>query len=153
MPVYLMGYARCMLYSDQPTVLLARRLLNEIHLTNFENLNFISNLFQETHNFLVLTDPVIICIYLRNTNIHFHDQGNACLSTSKLLKRGLVQILNTFWNPSLQTFAARMASIFSETNSDNCQWKNNLKSISDSFWILKTFYQIYLFKSSLNKTG
>ena len=31
---------------------------------NSENLNSISNIFQETHDFLVLTDPVIICICL-----------------------------------------------------------------------------------------
>ena len=31
-------------------------------LTNFENLNSVSNIFQETHDFLVLKDPVIICI-------------------------------------------------------------------------------------------
>ena len=32
-------------------------------LTKFENLNFILNIFQETRDFLVFTDPVIICIY------------------------------------------------------------------------------------------
>ena len=32
---------------------------------NFETLNSISNIFQETHDFLVLTESVIICIYLR----------------------------------------------------------------------------------------
>ena len=49
-----------MLYSDQPTVLLARRDLNTMILTNFENLNSISNIFQETHDFLVLTDPTVL---------------------------------------------------------------------------------------------
>ena len=54
-------------------------------LTSFENsLKFISNIFQETHNFLVLTDPVIICIYLR-----------------------------TIRNPSLQVLAAGKASLVS----------------------------------------
>ena len=65
MPVYLVGYAKRMLYSEQPTDLLAWRHLNPMLLTNFENLNSIPNIFQETHNFLVLTDLVIICIYLR----------------------------------------------------------------------------------------
>ena len=52
MPVYLVGCAKCMLYSEQPTVLLARRHLNTMLLTNFENLDSISNIFQETHNWI-----------------------------------------------------------------------------------------------------
>ena len=36
MPVYLVGYAKGMLYFEQPTVLLARRHLNTMLLTNFE---------------------------------------------------------------------------------------------------------------------
>ena len=73
-------------------------------LTNFENLNSISNIFQDTHDFLVLTDPVIIYIYLRiTTNRHFRDPtdifGNVHNPTSKLLKCDLVQTLNTFRNP------------------------------------------------------
>ena len=55
MPVYLVSYAKRMLYSEQPTVSLARRHLNTMILTNFENLNSISNIFQETHDFLVLS--------------------------------------------------------------------------------------------------
>ena len=62
MPVHLAGHAKRMLYSEQPTILLAKRHLNTMLLTNFENLNFTSNVFQETHDFLVLTDTVIICI-------------------------------------------------------------------------------------------
>ena len=64
MPVYLVGYAERMLYSEEPTVLLARRHLYTM--TNFENLNSISNIFQETRDFLVLTDPLIIFIYLNH---------------------------------------------------------------------------------------
>ena len=45
MSVYLVGYAKSMLYSEQPTVLLARR---QMLLANFENLNSISNTAQET---------------------------------------------------------------------------------------------------------
>ena len=100
-----------MLYSEQPTVLLARRYLNTMLLTNFENLNSISNIFQETHNFLVLTDPLIICIYLRTTDIHFRDPGNVRHPTSKFLKCDLLHTLNTFRNPSLRIFAARKGSL------------------------------------------
>ena len=49
-------------YAKQPTVLLAPRYLNIMILTDFENLNSISNIFQETHDFLVSTDPLIMCI-------------------------------------------------------------------------------------------
>ena len=116
MPVYLVGYVKLMLYSEQSTNLLARRLLITMLLTNFENLNSISNIFQETHD-LVLTDPVIIYIYLRTTERHFLDQENVRHATSKLLKYDLVQTLNTFLNRSLQVFAARKASlVFSKTN-------------------------------------
>ena len=40
----------------------------------FQNLNFISSIFQEKHDFLVLTDPVIICIYLRTTGRYVDQQ-------------------------------------------------------------------------------
>ena len=72
--------------------------LNIMLLSSFENLNFISYIFQATHNILVLTDPIIMCIYLRTTDIHFRDQGNDRYLTSKLLKCDLVQILNNFRN-------------------------------------------------------
>ena len=71
-------------------------------LTNFENLNSISNIFQVIHELLVLTDQVIICVYLRVTNRHFCDQGNVPHPNSKSLKFDL--------NPSLQVFAAGKAS-------------------------------------------
>ena len=111
MSVYLVSYLKRMLYSEQLTVLLARRHLNTMILTNFENLNSISNIFQETHNFVVLTDPVIICIYLRTNDRHFHDQGDVRHLTTKLLKCDLVQTLNTFRNPSLRIFATGKASL------------------------------------------
>ena len=60
-------------------VLLARRHLHRMLLTNFENLNSISNIFQETHDFLVLTNPLIIFVYLRTTDKHFCDQGNSVI--------------------------------------------------------------------------
>ena len=78
----------------------------------FENLNSISNIFQETHDFLVLMESVIICIYLRNsqrkflskktTDRHFRKQSNVRHPISKLLKCDLVQNLNIFRGHSLQ---------------------------------------------------
>ena len=109
MPVDLAVNAKYMLYSEHPTVLLKH--LNTMLLTNFENLHSISNIFQETHNFLVLTSPVIICIYLRTSDRHFLDQGNVRHPTSKLLTYDLVQTSNTIRNPSLRIFAAGKASL------------------------------------------
>ena len=109
MPVYLVGYAERMLYSEEPTVLLARRHLYTM--TNFENLNSSSNIFQETRDFLVLTDPLIIFIYLRTTDKHFRDQGNVRHPISKLIKCDLVLTLNTFQNPSLLIFTVGKASL------------------------------------------
>ena len=111
MSVYFISYAKRMLYSEQPTVLLARRHLNTLILTNFENLNFISNCFQETYDFLVLADPVNICIYSRTINRHFRDQGSVLHPTSKLLKCDLVQTLNAYRNLSLRIFAAGKVSL------------------------------------------
>ena len=84
--------------------MLAWRYLNTMLLTNYENLNSITNIFHETHDILVLTDPLIICIYLRTTDRHFRDQGNVHYPISELVKCDLVQTLNTFWNPSLVEF-------------------------------------------------
>ena len=70
MSVYLIGYAERMLYSEQPTILLAQRQLNAMLLTNFENLNSIPNIFQEAYDFLALTDPLIICIYFGAADRH-----------------------------------------------------------------------------------
>ena len=111
MPVYFVSYSERMLYSEQATVLPARRHLNTMILTNFEKLNSISNIFQETHDFFVLTDPVIIYIYLRTTESHLCDQGGVPHPTSKLLNFDLVQTLNTFRNPSLRIFNAGNVSL------------------------------------------
>ena len=111
MPVYLVGYARRMLYSEQPAISLARRHLNIILLANSENLNSISSVCQETRDFLVLADPVIICIYLRTTGRHFHDQGSVRHPTLKLLKCDLVETLNILRKLSLRIFAAGKASL------------------------------------------
>ena len=80
-------------------------------LTNFENLNFTSNIFQEKRDILVLTDALIICIYVRTIDRYFRDQENIRYPTSKLLKCDLVQILNTFRKSSLWIFAAGKASL------------------------------------------
>ena len=66
--------------------------------------------FHFEHNFLLSRDPVIIRVYLRTTDIHFHDQGNVREPTSELLKCDLVQTLNTFRNTSMRIFAAGKAS-------------------------------------------
>ena len=116
MPVYLVGYAKRMLYFEQPTVLLARRHLDTMLLTNSEKLNSISNIFRGTKDFLVLTDPLIICMFLRTNDKHFRDQGNVRHPNSKLIKCNLVQRLNTFQNPSLRIFAVGKASLVTKTN-------------------------------------
>ena len=110
MPLYLVGYAKRILYSEQQTVLLVWRQLNTMLLTDFENLNSISDIFQEIHKLLDLTDLLIICVYLITTDKHFHDQGNVRHLASKLLKCDLVQTLNSFRN-SLRIFAAGKASL------------------------------------------
>ena len=98
MHVYLFRYAKCMLYSEQPTILLARSHLNTMILTNFENLNSISNIFQEI-SFDVPSNYLYLFKKQRQT---FPDQGNVRHPTSKLIKYDLVQTLNTFRNPSLR---------------------------------------------------
>ena len=80
-------------------------------LTNFEHLDSISKIFLEAHDFVVLTDPIIISTFLRTTDRHFRDQGYVCHLTSKLLKCDLVKTLTTFGNPSLRIFAAGKASL------------------------------------------
>ena len=76
-------------------------------LTNSENLNSISNIFQETYDFLALTDPLIICIYLKPPiDIYVTNVPHP-----KLLKCDLVQTLSTFRNLSLQIFATGKASL------------------------------------------
>ena len=86
------------MHSDQSTVLLPWRHLNTVVLINFEKLKSISNIFQEIHNFLVLMDPVILCVYLRTIDRHFSYQGNVGHPTSELLKIDLVQTLDAFRN-------------------------------------------------------
>ena len=101
-----------MLYSEQPTVLLARRLLNTMILINFENLNFIANIFRETHDFLVLTDPVVVCTYLKTTDRHFRDRGNVRHPTLMLLKCDLVKTLKYLSETFFPDFCCREGSSF-----------------------------------------
>ena len=68
-------------------------------------------MFQETHDSLVLTDPLIVFIYLRTNDRHLHDQENVRHLSSKLLKCDLAQTLNTFRNPYLRIFAVGKASL------------------------------------------
>ena len=118
MPVYLVSYAKCMLHYEQPNVLLARRHLNTMILTNFERSNSILNFFQEIQDFLVLTDPVIICIYSRTTDRHFRNKGFVLHPASKLLKCDLVLTLNTLNNPSLWILAVGKACLVCYTIDD-----------------------------------
>ena len=106
----------CWLHKDYAVlsaanVVLARRHLNTILLTNFENSKFHFWNFSKKHIILVLADPVIICIYLRTADRHFGGQVNVCHLASKLLKCDLVQIKNIFGNPPLQIFAGGKASL------------------------------------------
>lgn len=108
MSVYLVSYTKRMLHSEQQIVVLARTHLNTMILTNFENFNSISNIFRETHGFLVLTDTGIICIYIKTVFVTGDWRPPAHL---KVTKCDLVQILKTFWNPSLRIFTAGKASL------------------------------------------
>ena len=121
----LVGDAKRMMWSKWSATLLVWRdvNINAFHLIDkiFENLNSISNIFQEHHNFLIFTDSFIIYISWRrsqpkfsvkNTEKRFLDQGNAhaLINSSKLLKWDLVYLLNTLGDPSLRIFAAGKAS-------------------------------------------
>ena len=75
MSVYLVGYAKRTLYSEQPTVLLARRHLKTIICTNFENLTSISNT-----QFLSFNGPSN-CLYLFKSHrqtISWPGKGPSC---------------------------------------------------------------------------
>ena len=63
MPVCLVDHAESILYSEQSTALLAWKNLNTMLLNNFVNLNSISNIFQETHDFLVLVTGNFLVFY------------------------------------------------------------------------------------------
>ena len=70
------GYVSCKLYSgSQPVVGLKTPKRNAFG--QFSKFEFHFEHFQETHDFLVLTDPVIICIYLRTTDRHFPTRGTS----------------------------------------------------------------------------
>ena len=85
---------------------------------NFENLNsisprntrFLSFDGLSHHLYLFKKEPAYGPLK-KNTDRHFCDLGNVSHSTSRLLKRDLVQTLNTFQDPSLQIFAAREGSL------------------------------------------
>ena len=125
MSFYLVDYAKRMPHSEKLSVLLARRHLNRMLLINFENLNSISNMSQETHDFLVFIDPVIICIYLRSTDRHFHDQGNVRHPTSKLRKYDLIQILNNLSQHFFADFCCREGISCLYWKESNKIWSEN----------------------------
>ena len=81
-------------------------------LSNFDNLNSISNIFQETRD--SFDGPSIIRIYLRTAEKDFLDQGKVRHPSSKLIKYDLVQALNIFRNPFLLIFAAAKGSLVSQ---------------------------------------
>ena len=78
-------------------------------LTHFENLNYISNIFQEIHNFFSFDSPSNDLYLFKNHRQTFSWPGNVRHPTSKLLKYDLVETLNTFRKPYLQIFAAGKA--------------------------------------------
>ena len=100
-------YAKRMLYSGQPTVLLARRHLNTMLLTNFE---FHFKHFPRKTRCLNFDGPSNY-LHLFEKHRHFRDQGNVLHPTWKLLKCDFVQTFHTFGNPFLQIFAAGKASV------------------------------------------
>ena len=51
---------------------------------------FFPNTFQETHDFLILLDLLIISIYLRTTDWHFRDQENVVILSQSYY--------NVFWS-------------------------------------------------------
>ena len=91
----------------------------------FENLNSISNIFQEPHDFLIFTD--LVSFFLQEVaSLSFPVESQPKFPrrkqwrmfswsverpSSKLLKWDLVYLLNTLGNPSLRIFAAGKASL------------------------------------------
>ena len=67
----------------------------------FENLNSISNIFQEPHNFLIFTNSVRSSQpkLLRKKHRRSFSRG---ISILKITEMGLVYLLNTLGNPSLR---------------------------------------------------
>ena len=86
MPVDLLRDAKRYLRSNQPSMLLAKRDLNIIPFDlvdkRFQNFNSISNVFQELHEFLILTNYIYLrnsqppFFLVKNTDRGFPDQEN-----------------------------------------------------------------------------
>ena len=90
---------------------------------NFENLNYIWNIFQEPHDFLIFTNSVTIYISLRSSQPKsprkkhwraFYWSGER--SSLNLLKWDLSYLLNTFGDPSLRIIAAGKAPLAHDKN-------------------------------------
>ena len=87
---FIFSYAKRMLYSEQPTVSLAWRNLNTMLLTNFENLNSISNIFEETL-FLSFHGPTDYLYLFKNPSEPFFAdfccrEGISCLNCKNSTK-------------------------------------------------------------------
>ena len=94
-----------MLYSEQPTVLLAQRHLNTILLTNFENLNSISNIFQENDG------PTNYLYLFKNHRQTFSWPGERQSSHLKVTKMWFVPKIKYLSEPFFAVFAAGKASL------------------------------------------
>ena len=101
MPAYLVSYANGMLHSEQPTVLLARRHLNTMLLTNFEkNTRFLS--FDGATNYLHLFKNH------RQTILWPAERPSSHLKVIKIWFGPNIKYLKY---PSLRIFAAGKASV------------------------------------------
>ena len=107
---YAVKQSACCTLSSQPFCWLGDTYKDNAF-EKFWKFNFHFKHLVRNTNFLVLRNPIIICIYLTTTGRRFCEHGNICHPTSKLLKWNLVQNLNMFRNPSLWFFAAGKASL------------------------------------------
>ena len=75
MSIYLVDAAKNVMWSKRPVILLVWRDVNIMHLTSltkfFENLNSMSNIFQEPHYLLIVTGSAAIYISLRSIQPKF----------------------------------------------------------------------------------
>ena len=109
---------------------------------NFENLNsisprntrFLSFDGLSHHLYLFKKEPAYGPLK-KNTDRHSCDLGNVSHSTSRLLKRDLVQTLNTFQDPSLQIFAAREGSL--------------VYDIESIWWVIKFFRSLISWRCNI----
>ena len=87
MSIYLVDAAKNVMWSKRPVMLLVWRDVNIMHLTSltkfFENLNSISNIFQEPHYLLIFTGSAAIYISLRSSQpVEKHEVPSLRFSTT-----------------------------------------------------------------------